>query len=101
MIKKQEVIICPVSRERIQNRKNWYESICFQKDFDIVRMINDYQGNQILFYRNTKPVFLLMGASGMGMKGADISDGQRIMLISGKPKSCKTENVMRRSTKSF
>ena len=86
---------------RIPNRNNWYESICFQKDFDIVRMINDYQENQILFYRNTKPVSLLMDASGMGMKGVDISDGRRIMLISGKPKSCKTESVMIRSTKSF
>ena len=49
-----EATICPVSETRIQSQKNWSESIYFQKDSGIVKMIAGSRGNQISYYLNIK-----------------------------------------------
>lgn len=83
MIRKQEVIICPVSRERIQNRKKKYGNICFHRGSGIVKTISDYLELLILYYRNTGLLYLSMDVSGTDIRAVATSLYRRQIQTSG------------------
>ena len=80
--------------EKIQKSKFWSGSIYLHKVFDLEKMINDYQANQMLFCLNTKQSFLYMDAFGICMTARNFI-GQLLIESTGKRKYVEMQNAIR------